>query len=383
MAVLLLGFLVISLLGIRNARSEDLNTIKNQVNQVTAQREAMESEVTAFDIQIKFLDDQVKQNEKNIADLQKQIDEKQIAMDKQKDFLSEYLGTMYMEGQTSMAELVLASNSFSDFVNRNEYRNTIQGELKDVIDRITELKTELEEKRKDLEEEKAKLAVAKASAEKQRADKDAALTQVKDEERTLRRKFAERLAKAGISPFCKGTGAVIKAKYPVFAFPINCGYISQGYGMTEFASLDNAYRGAIHNGVDVGIATGTEIRSIGNGVVYAKGSSPSGGWGNWVMVKHDKVRILNNDIEFYSLYAHMVSETYLNVGDRVSANTVVGWVGGTPYWAPHLHFSLFLSNSGWATGQPGAYPGNTIDPLNYMDIPISTSGTDWDPNFAH
>lgn len=375
--------LVISLLGIRNARSEDLNTIKNQVNQVTAQREALESEVTAFDVQIKFLDDQVAQLEKNIIELQGQIDAQQKEMDRQKEFLSEYLGTMYMEGQTSMTELILASNSFSDFVNRNEYRNTIQGELKDLIDRIEEIKEGLEEKKKTLGEEKAKLDVAKASAEKQRTEKDAALTQVKEEERILRRKFAERLAKAGGSPYCKGTGRVIKAKYSVFSFPVDCGYISQGYGMTEFASLDNAYRGAIHNGIDVGIDTGTEIRSIGAGSVYAKGASPSGGWGNWVMIKHDKVRIENNDIEFYSLYAHMVSETYLNVGDRVDGSTIVGWVGGTPYWAPHLHFSLFLSSSGWANSQPGAYPGNTIDPLNYIDIPISTSGTDWDPNYAH
>lgn len=375
-----LGF---SIFYIKRVQSEDLNTIRSQVNQVASQREALESEVTAFDVQIKFLLDQVAELEKNIAEMQSQIDMQETELKKQKSFLSEYLSTMYIEGQTSMTELILASNSFSDFVNRNEYRNIIQGELKDIVDRITEIKEELEEKKKALSEEKAKLDAAKASAEKQKAEKETALTQVKEEERILRKKFAERLRSAGVSPYCKGSGAAIKAKYPVFSFPVNCGYISQGYGMTEFAELDNAYRGAIHNGVDVGVGTGTETRSIGKGVVYAKGASPSGGWGNWIMIKHDKVRIENKDYEFYSLYGHMVSETYLNVGERIDGSTIVGWVGGTPYWAPHLHFSLFLSNSGWSNGNPGAYPGNTIDPLNYMDIPISTSGTDWDPNFTH
>jgi murein DD-endopeptidase MepM/ murein hydrolase activator NlpD len=112
------------------------------------------------------------------------------------------------------------------------------------------------------------------------------------------------------------------------------------------------------------------------------------------MIKHDPVNIdrgqrdkdgniVYTPMQFYSLSAHMVSETHLAIGERVDQNTVVGFVGGTPNWAPHLHFSLFMSDSGWGENKIGDYPGNTIDPLDYMDIPISTQGTDWDVRYAH
>jgi murein DD-endopeptidase MepM/ murein hydrolase activator NlpD len=79
----------------------------------------------------------------------------------------------------------------------------------------------------------------------------------------------------------------------------------------------------------------------------------------------------------------MISETHLAIAERVEANTVIGFVGGTPYWAPHLHLSLLLSPSDWADNKIGDYPGNTVDPLNYMNIPISTQGTDWDVKYVH
>ncbi len=194
---------------------------------------------------------------------------------------------------------------------------------------------------------------------------------------------------------------MIKAKYSVFRFPVDCGYISQGFGNTIFAAIDNAYKGAIHNGFDVGVKTGTPIYAIGEGTIYARGKTPSGGWGNWVMIKHSPVKIptgeknkdgepIYTERQYYSLSAHMVAETHLKVGERVTPSTVIGFVGGTPYWAPHLHLSLFSSISGWgpdATGGKtntiGEYPGNVVNPLDFMDIPISTKGTDWDAKYAH
>lgn len=282
-----------------------------------------------------------------------------------------------------MLELIIGSESFSDFIDRKEYRNVIQGHLQEVTDKISSLKKSQEKRRGDLNKAKMIQNVIKESLERQRTEKQANLEQLKEEERIIRDKFAARLNRSGVKKYCAGQGEVVRAKYPIFQFPVSCGYVSQGYGMTEFAAVDRAYNGAIHNGIDVGVGTGTPIYSIGNGTVYGMGSSPAGGWGNWIMVKQDKVKIENNEFEFYALYAHMVTETPLKVGDKVTQNTLMGMVGGTPNWAPHLHFSLFMSPSGWSDVKYGPYPGNTVDPLNYMDVPISTIGTDWDPSYLH
>lgn len=259
---------------------------------------------------------------------------------------------------------------------------------------INQLKLEAEERQKKLEEDRRIQETLRASLALSKAEAETTLEKVKEEELIIREKFARMLSRSDVKRYCAGEGPVIKAKYPVFRFPVECGYISQGYGNTAFAAIDKAYKGAIHNGFDIGVKTGTPIYAIGKGEVFGKGKTPSGGWGNWIVIKHDPVTYETGEkdkdgknieitVQFYSLYAHMVAESHLEKGERVTEDTVVGFVGGTPYWAPHLHLSLLLSPSGWEDGKIGSYPGNTVDPLNYMDIPISTQGTDWDVRYAH
>lgn len=372
------------------AFSETTTDLRNKVNSITEQRELLEKEMQGYTDQRKFLEDKIKATEESIKENEKKISDNEKELKRQQSYLSEYLRVIYEDGQISFFEQIFKAKTFSDFVNRNEYLDTVRDKLKATVDRVDNLRSELIAAQKKIEIDKKILEITRTAYDKQISEKGVELDKLKAEELRIRRIFGERLSKAGGSPYCANEGKIVKSKYPVFNFPINCGYISQGFGNTEFASIDNAYNGNIHNGVDVGIGTGTEIRSIGRGEIYAKGASPSGGWGNWVMIKHEKVKIKidtqEREYEFYSLYGHMVSETYLNVGEKVDTNTILGWVGGTPDWSPHLHFSLFVSNSGWGAPSPnstGEYPGNVVDPLDYMDIPISTGGTDWDPNYAH
>jgi len=278
----------------------------------------------------------------------------------------------------------MKSGSFSDFVDKKEYLDTIRGNVSSSVNKINSLKSALEKTQKQLGELQVQNALSQASLANQMLERQAQLAQVQSQEALIEAQFAAKLSRGLIGAYCKDTGhPLIKGKYPVFNFPVDCGFVSQGFGNTEFARVERAYNGAIHNGADVGIDVGTPIKSMGNGVVFAKGASPSGGWGNWIMIKDDPVKIEGKDIVFYSLYGHMITESPINDGEKVSTQTILGLSGGTPYWAPHLHFSLFASDSGWKDNAPGPYPGNVVDPLDYMNIPISIAGADWDPAYAH
>lgn len=367
-----------------NIYSETIQQIINKVETISEKREALQVEVDAYTAQIKFLEERITATNEQIAATEKRIAENQELLRVEQEKLAEYLRVIYEESQTSFLEKIFKFASLSDFMDQDEYLDSARTSLKESSDKLAIIRDELSRSQRELGELIVQNELAKATLEKQKADKDAELTVVTEEERNLREKFALRLTKiGGSSPYCKTDGQIIKSKYSLFSFPTDCGYISQGFGSTEYATIDNGYRGSIHNGVDVAVNTGTPLKSIGNGEIFAKGISPSGGWGNWVMVKQDKVIIDGSEVEFYALYAHMVLETHLKVGDKVPTGTVVGFSGGTPNWAPHLHLSLFVSNSNWTDRQPGPYPGNVVDPLDYIDIPISTVGTDWDLRHAH
>lgn len=366
-----------------SARGETLTEIRDRIYDLSEQKDNLQKEITAFDSQLQFLTAELSKTDQEIARNEESLKTIEAELKIQNEYLAESIRAIYEEDRKSFFELFFSSKTLSEFINRSEYMEVNRQRLKENSDRVKELKDQAEQTQTNLAFLKEMQRVLKESLEAQKNEKTAQLTTVLAEEKRIREKFSARLLSSGKNPYCKGGGRVIKAKKPVFAFPVECGYISQGFGMTEFATLDLAYNGKMHNGFDVGVGTGTRILSVGNGTVYAKGTSPSGGWGNWVMVKQDKVKIDNREVEFYSLYAHMVAESHLKVGDRVAQNAPVGFVGGTPDWAPHLHFSLFLSNSGWSNGITGPYPGNVVDPLDYMDIPISVEGTDWDLNYLH
>lgn len=104
-----------------------------------------------------------------------------------------------------------------------------------------------------------------------------------------------------------------------FMRPISGGYRSQG----------------IHgyNGVDLAAPVGTPIYAAAGGIVIiSKSGAWNGGYGNYVVVKHE------NGTQ--TLYAHN-SRNAVVTGQRVSQGEVIGYVGNTGRsTGAHLHFEI-------------------------------------------
>jgi LysM repeat protein len=88
-----------------------------------------------------------------------------------------------------------------------------------------------------------------------------------------------------------------------------------------------------YNGVDLAGASGSAIRAAAGGkVVVAKGSGYNGGYGMYVVIKHD------NGTQ--TLYAHM-SSVGVNAGDWVEQGQTIGGMGNTgKSTGTHLHFEV-------------------------------------------
>jgi murein DD-endopeptidase MepM/ murein hydrolase activator NlpD len=89
-----------------------------------------------------------------------------------------------------------------------------------------------------------------------------------------------------------------------------------------------------YNGVDIGGAIGTTVRAAAGGqVIIARGGGGwNGGYGNYVVVKHD------NGTQ--TLYAHLNSIA-VSQGSSVSQGDTIGGLGNTGRsTGPHLHFEV-------------------------------------------
>ena len=119
-------------------------------------------------------------------------------------------------------------------------------------------------------------------------------------------------------------------RHAYLASPLEFSRVSSGFKM-RFHPILQKWRA--HLGVDFAAATGTPVRSVGDGEVSFAGWQ--NGFGNVVFVRH------RNDHE--TVYAHL-SKIMVKKGQRISQSEYVGLVGATG-WAtgPHLHFEFRIA----------------------------------------
>ena len=118
----------------------------------------------------------------------------------------------------------------------------------------------------------------------------------------------------------------------VIRYPVKNVFINQGYRL-------------FHPGIDFDGVMGDEVFPIKNGVVEDIDYSRFA-YGNAIIVKHDD--------GMTSLYAHL-SEVFINKGDSVDTNTVIGSVGSTGRsTGSHLH--LEVRNNGYPVSPYSVLP---------------------------
>ena len=118
--------------------------------------------------------------------------------------------------------------------------------------------------------------------------------------------------------------------------PSKGGYLSSYFGEVRAKS--------VHKGIDIAKDLGASVNASLDGTVIKAGYN-NGGYGNLIVIQH------GNNMKTY--YAHL-NEIYVNVGDKVKKDDVIGVVGSTGNsTGPHLQFELRIDN------QP-------VDPIKYI-----------------
>ena len=84
-----------------------------------------------------------------------------------------------------------------------------------------------------------------------------------------------------------------------------------------------------NNGIDISAECGSPVYAANSGVVIESFDGWNGGYGNYIVIKHDK---------FETLYGHL-SQRFVEVGDYVEKGSLIGLVGATgKATGCHLHF---------------------------------------------
>ncbi len=124
---------------------------KSTVNQLQAQADSYQGEINRLQGQINAIQQQIRDNEAKRDDLQNQIMAAQAELDKQKLLLGSNIKAMYVEGEISTLEMLASSKDLSEFLDKQQYRTTVQQKIKNTLDKITKLKAQLRDQKTEVE----------------------------------------------------------------------------------------------------------------------------------------------------------------------------------------------------------------------------------------
>lgn len=355
-----------------NTNAKTLKQLEEEVNKFTSDLESKNNQIAANDAEVAEINKKIANIESQISEienetsiLEQEIEESNVEIaekSEQSKTLFQYL--QVSEGENAYLEYIFGAEDVTDMVYRmaiveqlTEYNDQIMDDLTQLIEdnqkRKEELATKNEELEKltvELEEEQAKINAESAairdampSVEKQKEEAEKQLAYYKklgcgeNEDITS----CEMRVNGNSVPSASG-----------FYRPMVSGYVTQNW------------MNAGHLGIDLSNTNKTiEIYPVASGVVFAKYYDT---YGALVL----KIRHNVNGRYIYSTYAHL-SAWYVNVGDVVTPDTVIGRMGNTGYsFGAHLH--LELTTCDWHAGGGctwATYQNSTINPRQYIGFP--------------
>lgn len=137
---------------------DQINALNQQSSQNQAQIDSLQSVASDYQSAINALAAQIKDVQASInanvarqRDLEQKIADNQVKIDKARLVLGDNLKKLYLEGQMSSMEMLATSNNLSDYVDKEEYRNVIQSQVKNTLNQVQELQAEQQKQKTEVE----------------------------------------------------------------------------------------------------------------------------------------------------------------------------------------------------------------------------------------
>ena len=323
-------------------------TLATSIQSLDTQKKALNAKIQSLQNQIGALNLELKQLGYQIADK-----EQSITLNKRT--IAQSLREISLTDNVTLIEQVFSSDSAFGAWQAVDANVALNEALRDHTHELASVKAALSAQQQEVTATQAKLVSAstnlgtqKKAVEVTTAEKNKLLTQTKNQESTYQQLIATKRAQqkqfeaalTNLEASLKSVGAasIPKTGGGILTWPTTNHTITQYFGNTAFAA-SGAYNGAGHNGIDIGIPTGTPIGAALAGTVLATGNTDAipgcYSFGKWVMIKH--ANGLN------TMYAHL-SSISVSKGATVTTGQVLGYSGMTGYaTGPHLHFGVYAS----------------------------------------
>jgi len=164
-----------------DTKKSEANTLKGKIASIEAEISAAQNQLDLTNLEIR----------KTQATIEKNNQE----MERQKEILKDNLRMIYKQGSISPLEVVASSKNLSDFVAQQQYLGAIKKKVDDNLDKIEQLKKELDQKKGQLNAQSQQQKEVVDGIAAKRAEQASILTRTQGEEANYRNVIKEDNAK--------------------------------------------------------------------------------------------------------------------------------------------------------------------------------------------
>ncbi len=311
-----------------------------------------------------------------IIEATEEIEELNLEIGDKKEEIERLMRSLQVSnGGNVYLEYVFEATSFTDFI----YRSAIVEQLTDYNDQlIEEMYNMIEENKQlqiDMNDKKKELESLNKSLNRKLISLDATLEDILDEQMSLadQIKMQKDVIKEYEKYGCKMDQDLNDClNVPIskgFIKPLNKARMSSNYGFRYLALYGYT---KFHDGLDMsGMSEGTPVYAAAAGVISLKYAYKGCG-GYRIYISH-----IVNGVSYTTKYLHLLKFANVKFGDVVTANTIIGYVGGGSTatrnggydncsTGTHLHFSI---GEGLYSSRTGSSGISWVNPRTLLKFP--------------
>lgn len=318
-----------------NAIQEQIQSFESEASRLRQEASSLQGTINEINTEKARIQALIDLSQAKLDNVLLQIDQNQTKLTNQQMALTQTIGDMATESQTTAIEVLASTNTVGDFISMQEYRDSIQESIQESIKEINRIKADLARQKTEVEtilaeqrsqhqalaNKQAEQAELLAITQGQEANFLGAVEGLRAQEaqaqsdlaRSLQARSyaaspAGRVEAGSVVGFVGNTGfstgphlhlevrvggAHTNPSAYMDVEPVANGYVSQAYGVVD-AWTRASYIGGVHTGIDYASPEGEPIRAIRSGDLFCQWSD---GYGFAAFVEHDDGSV--------ALYGHM------------------------------------------------------------------------------
>jgi len=174
-----------------NALQQEINDNNSQAASLAQQGDTLKTAIASLDLQIQQASTQIQLTSTKIDQLQVELDNAQKELDRQKGLLKANMRALYKRGDVSSVELIVGSDSFSKYIDEQEYLERLKLGIQDSAQKVIELKQQISSQQQQQKDLKKQQEAQRELIQKAKNEQAAILAETQGQEAKYRERSSE------------------------------------------------------------------------------------------------------------------------------------------------------------------------------------------------